>query len=326
MATTLPSIETLMPYGWTNEENQEYLARRPVPLGFRIDPGSSTAACADEWDRWLNARAVRMADFLWPIWAPGTGWIGAAARHSVELTRVDLALIAKLRPQMAERIADDATKPTARHREAFREEDEGAPGKTLVYYTRAFPEALKAELNTWIVAGGIDIARPASQGLKKLFMRPRPQQVAMQANMPIVVERSSSAITPAMISGHCIQGTLALASVEAGLDGWLAAFPAVRDVLRRFLVDTGDRRVLAGLHYPSDNIGSWYTALCLCAHVWGREKGAALRQALWQSIQDHSRVLRAVKDAAASGEGKVYVPILERLNRAAADGDPLPSE
>jgi hypothetical protein len=66
-----------------------------------------------------------------------------------------------------------------------------------------------------------------------------------------------------MISGHCLEGCLAGAWLawclqfdSQGLDH--LDWRRVHKALQQWSVDIGDRRVMAQVHYPSDNIGSWW--------------------------------------------------------------------
>jgi hypothetical protein len=301
----------LPPYGYVNADNAAFLAKRPVPLGFRLKPDDGPVASAEGWEKWRDSLADEMASFLWPIYKL-RGWSGKAVTTAMDLTEADLEIMRAMQPKMEQRIQGGG-KPTGRQADAWLREDEAAPGATFEYYQSKFPAMLQTEMAKAIVIGGIDIARPASQGLKQLFQRPRPFQVAMMLRQknPIVVQASRSAITPAMISGHCIQGTLALAQVQAALGEVLDSSPGLADDVQRFLVDTGDRRVYAGLHYPSDNVGSWFAALSLCDHVFG-EKAKEIRRVLWHAITTHSEVYKALEQT-----GGVYADPLKRLKSAA---------
>ena len=300
----------LPPYGCVNADNVAFLAKRPVPAGFRANPDGPVAS-AREWEQWRDRLAGEMADFLWPVFG-NKGWTGKAVATAMKLTLADLEIMRTLQPKMEQRIQAGG-RPTGKQADAWQREDEGAPGATFEYYQSKFPAMLQTEMGKAIVTGGIDIARPASQGLKQLFQRPRPFQVAMMLGQkkPMVVQASRSAITPAMISGHCIQGTLALAQVQLVLGEVLDATPGLADDLQRFFIDTGDRRVYAGLHYPSDNVGSWFTALSLCDHVFG-EKAQQIRNVLWHAITTHSEVYRALEQT-----GGIYSDLLARLRSAA---------
>ncbi|NDZ16734.1 phosphatase PAP2 family protein [Variovorax sp. WS11] len=295
------------PYGLINTENARYLATRPVPEGFRRDPTSPRPSDAEEWEEWLIELAQEMSDFLWPIYQDNE-WVGRAVAHAMDLTQIDLMVMQALQPTMEERIRG-AISPTDRHRIAWAHEDEGPPRFTLALYQAVWPAELEADLNRAILTGGVDIARPASQGLKKLFQRPRPQLTALTLGLKdgLEVQPSKSAITPSMISGHCIQGTMALAQVHYWLADAAKQRPGLLQLLNRFLIDTGDRRVFAGLHYPSDNIGSWFVSLRLCAHVYG-DGAARVRSGLWSAIQECSTVFKAMKE-----QGGLYTDLLAKL-------------
>jgi hypothetical protein len=301
----------LPPYGLINTDNASYLAKRPMPEGFSHDPASPSPALADEWDEWLGALAYEMADFLWPVYE-NNKWVGAAASSAIDLTRADLDIIKSLQPMMDARI-DGANCPTERHRVAWLHEDEGAPRVTMAFYHAQWPAELEADLNRAIVTGGIEIARPASQGLKRRFQRPRPQLTALLFDLPggLEVQPSKSAITPAMISGHCIQGTMALAQIHFWLAGAIKSKVGLLELVERFLIDTGDRRVYAGLHYPSDNVSSWFVALRLCERLYGGD-AARVRSALWNAIRTHSTVYRAM-----NRYGGLYQGLIARLEAAA---------
>lgn len=317
------AVCVLPPYGEINAENASFLGRRPVPAGFRAQPNSKLPSAAEPWEQWLSSTAEHMSDFLWPIYRDGA-WVGKSAQHATALTLLDLEMVRSLQHRFHERIAGQDGTFTARQSEAFQKEDEGAPGSTFLFYKSGLPTYLESELNRAILVGGLEIARPASQGLKRIFQRPRPQQTAMLLGVKgIVVQLSKSAITPAMISGHCIQGSLAFAQVLASMSDVPAA---LLDAVGRFLIETGDRRVYAGLHYPTDNIGSWYVALRLCPHVFG-DKAEAVRTGLWQAISKHSAVHAALIKSLESPfkplrtSAALYAPMLEELEKAAKGED-----
>lgn len=307
-----PVALELPPYGLINAENAAFLSKRPVPERFRLDPASRVPSGADEWESWLAALAQEMSNFLWPIYRSGA-WTGDAGDSAAALTRADFGLLRTLQLKMSERILGQGA-ITARQIDAFLTEDDAPPGSTFEFYQSKFPAMLNAELKASILTGGRDIARPASQGLKKVFQRPRPHQVAMLWGIEeLVVQPSKSAITPAMISGHCVQGALALAQVQASMGDVLTGTTGLLDDVQRFLIDTGDRRVYAGLHYPSDNLGSWFVALRLCEHVYGIDSDT-VRRNLWEAIQKHSAVFHAISK---TGTASPYAPLLDRLNSAA---------
>jgi hypothetical protein len=75
------------------------------------------------------------------------------------------------------------------------------------------------------------------------------------------------------------------------------------DVFRQFVIDVGDRRVFAGVHYPSDNLASWYVAMRLIPRVFlADEKIYEPRKFLWNAIQ-RSLVYKAMVAHTTSGAG-----------------------
>ena len=319
MAKSVSSDSTIRPWmhpwGVINDENRSYLEQRPVPAGFRAKHGAQVVSSADAWDRWLDKLSLEMADWLWPVFEAGA-WRGAAQVSMWELTVADLELIGELSVLLNARVQGNAH-PGGRHRELWQAEDETAPGPTLVHYQAELLSVHEAEFNRAVMAGAIATARPMSQGLKRRFQRPRPQQTSLWLGRnDLTVMASKSAITPAMISGHCVQSTLALGKIFVALQDVMAEQPVLHATLPRYLLDHGDRRVYAGLHYPSDNVGSWYAALRLCPHVFGSES-AAVRDFLWKSITAHSDVYRALLAVVSSNPKSPFAPLLNRLREAA---------
>ena len=311
----------LPPYGHINADNASYLARRPVPDGFRLIPAQPAVSGADEWERWLARLAGQMSDFLWPVFLQGR-WEGAAAANAVALTEADLALMAGAALDRLDARIVTAAGPSARQRTAWQLEDDAPPGPSFDLYGAPWPKALESEVTRAVLSGGIDLARPASQGLKRLFQRPRPQLTSLLLGRPALqVLPSKSAITPSMVSGHCIQGMLALAQVFVAMRPVLDAKPELSALVQRFWIDTGDRRVFAGLHYPSDNVGSWYASLRLCPHLFGAD-ALEVRDFLWKAIRKRSAVFHALQQAVTQAPESPYALLMRHLASAAAGKEP----
>jgi hypothetical protein len=98
--------------------------------------------------------------------------------------------------------------------------------------------------------------------------------------------------------------------VGAALEQLLNSGQTITDAFRQYLVDPGDRRVMAGVHYPFDNIASWLMIFLAIPYV--RNQGA--KEEFWQAI-GKSKVYRLMAEA----DG-VYRPALEAL-KAAYRGD-----
>ena len=118
-----------------------------------------------------------------------------------------------------------------------------------------------------------------------------------------------TAVTPSMISGHCFETIMGGAAaycraIDAGLGS------DTIDALARHTVDVGDRRVFAGVHYPSDNLSSWLTALLLMPIVCPDPKAPTWA---WNAISSHSRVYQVI--SANTQDGSAHAPSLDLLRR-----------
>lgn len=142
--------------------------------------------------------------------------------------------------------------------------------------------------------------RPPISRIKFLFQRPRPWTTA--AGMGVDDFRwviaggfhaSHTGMHPSFISGHCIQGMLGGCSV---LDAWLSSgeeIPGHRlRAIQKYMVDWGDRRVFAGVHYPTDNIGSWTLLRQLTANLF--QNAERIEEFVVSAITQHSQVFSDV--------------------------------
>lgn len=79
------------------------------------------------------------------------------------------------------------------------------------------------------------------------------------------------------------------------------------EALEQFGVDIGDRRVFAGVHYPSDNLSSWILALRL-----GREVFADPR--VWLFLAEAIQKRSAVYQTLVSSGKSAYSDALGEVN------------
>lgn len=297
------------------------------PEKFRLRDG--TRPTAAQWTAWLDDLADDLATFLWPRYAGGS-WVGAATGWMTELSIVDLALMPALATQLDTLIGST----TITHKALFVAEDEAPPSITgfLHYHPAAGTPRLK-KMPALIAEGGGAFAGLVALCIKQRMQRPRPYQVAMMlGGAGLKHETANSAITPSLISGHCIQGAMALVNVVHGLehrpDGSVEPLdPTFLGHLQAFLIDGGDRRVFAGVHYPSDNISSWYCALRMCRHFFFDAAGdpaqtatdqERARAVLWDAVSSKSAVYSAIQRAVAAGTAPALAGPLQRLQDEAA--------
>ena len=144
---------------------------------------------------------------------------------------------------------------------------------------------------------------------KRALQRPRPYQMALVMGKPggHIYEEAFTAASPSMSSGHCLQGLIGVGGIfEFFIEKGTPIIGEHADALRQYGVDIGDRRVMAGVHYPSDNLCSWIIALRMAEHVY--READAVKKELALAIQQ-SQIFQLI---AGSGV-EVYKPALEML-------------
>ena len=91
---------------------------------------------------------------------------------------------------------------------------------------------------------------PIVMNLKWLHNRPRPYQLGPKYGMEIKYIRTDTHDTPAYPSGHTAYGNLVALILSEKYTKYSKNFQA-------FAIQTGEARVLQGVHYPSDNDASF---------------------------------------------------------------------
>ena len=298
------------PYGYMNAGLQWEIDSLRLPDTFMVDGRAGTPA---EWQDFLEKLVDEIADFLWPRFDRTTEkWVGAAKAGMLDLTVADLDLM-EVPPLagmfLAEVMSRDAGLGVT-HKARFMDEDDSKFTSLEIYLPKLSADAQK-QLKTAVVTTLVRFG-PSPLRFKEAFQRPRPYQIAFMLNRKFTNEWAKSGVTPSLMSGHSIQG------VVGGCGAYLAmrrdlesALGAVED-LQQFSVDFGDRRVFAGVHYPSDNIASWFIALRLCDHLFG-SLGQVAKNFMWQAISKKSEVFKAIVAKLAADASSPYAKPIERL-------------
>lgn len=245
---------------------------------------------------WVNDLATKLSAFAWPQWT-SQGWDGDAAQSAEALTKADMAIMSTFMPQMYQ----EAGQKGARSNSWWFDWEDDLPGKSWDSRFKAgFPgcnvdlEQFRLTVGEWAMdryCGSVTFM------LKRRLQRPRAFQMAwvLGHKYPIAPSSSISAWSPSAISGHAFQGLM-------GCLGAYLEFPALaayRDDLVELAADIGDRRVLAGIHYPSDNAMSWWTAFQCVKHVAkDNAQKATMRQFLRDAAQGSRFWEPMVKSAA----------------------------
>lgn len=318
-----PSIPW-MPYGALNN-----LYRLRIAVG--LVPPHWMAHEDDREALWLAFRAEvsgEVAARLWPIYDYDARAWRPFDRASMEaLTRLDFDLLHDLRAggqpgsldQQPEAPGRTPSSPT--HRTFFVNED-GRDGRPLGSdYLLAYDSSLSDHRLAAIPLVVRDVVDnkvgSASLQFKRLFQRPRAYQMSVIMGFDdFRWEVGHTSMTPSLSSGHALEGILIAAAAYARFreDGLGDLSPDSIGALQQFGVDIGDRRVMAGIHYPSDNLASWWIALRLSAGIFD---DAAVTDFIRDAVISRSAVFRLMSKAADDAVGQPYREMLELITSEA---------
>lgn len=274
------------PYGEMTEGLQNELERDPGPPKAFDTPAT-----------WATFRAGITADLqrtLWPIWDEASQqWIGRTIQQMTDLTRTDLGLLLMFRNRLV-------TPPTPPNPElplpthgAFYNSEDLSGGFLDMFgkYNKAVTSQTLHLLKSALEDGGKKYGTIPHQ-FKVLFQRPRAFQMTfILRTTPVKPVRAYTAGSPALPSGHTIQALLGIGAVLEKRSTFPAT-PLLVESLQQLAVDIGDRRVLAGLHYPSDSIASWIIVMRVASHVF--PSGSGVPELLLEAIKRKSLVYQVV--------------------------------
>jgi hypothetical protein len=301
--------DKLPPYGYMNDAWMYDVRTRRVPVRFRLGGGDADEA---EFQAWLEKNVNEMANYLWPQWKDGK-WHGKARDTAWALTEADLNLMdTALRGKLRERVACRSQEEQGTHAAFFEAEDLNSPIDTLAKYDPAISAPLMIDLKKAMTQALVDFG-PAPLRFKQCFQRPRPYQTAFLLNRPFTYEWGKSAVSPSLISGHCVQ------AMVAGGNGYvknlrrLGLIAGAEENLMQWTVDAGDRRVFAGVHYPSDNVSSWIIALTVSDNYVFGELGNEAKAFLSAAIR-RSLVYQAIESAVKADPKSPFALPTQRLH------------
>lgn len=262
------------------------------PTAWR--PQHSTAEREKTWLAWRKETVDLITAALWPIWdSASSTWVQGDPSEMMALTLADFELFDKINNDGV--FDRHPTSPVAAasiptHRQFFLDEDTAKLGERYYFYDTTLPATqLDKILPDFRHALG-DKTGSLSIQVKQLIQRPRAYQIAKLLNRGHRFELAITSMTSSMSSGHCFQGCFISAGIyEAWLHRNFDSTLEQRMALGQFGVDIGDRRVLAGAHYPSDNLASWIMALRLIREVSTDKR---VHRFLARSIIDQSLVFK----------------------------------
>jgi hypothetical protein len=302
----------LLPWGLMNEVFESEVAARPIPRDWKPLDGSLDLQTA--FRVWKGRVARQIGYTLWPAYRRDKYLWGTPAVG--RLLDADFRLLHQLHPLLQQPI-EGAFPTTVTQADYFSQEDDVTIeiGTGYERYDPLLPGNLRSELLGVIKDGIVDKSGNLDLLFKQIFQRPRPYQVAfLQKRSKFSYREAKSANTPSLVCGHCLEGAMGGCNAYVKLRSRMSK-TSIR-VLRQFSVDIGDRRVLAGIHYPSDNLSSWITALNLVPHVFDAATAPDVKIFLWEAISAHSLVYAAIRANAQSSKNSPYrkaIQLLEAL-------------
>jgi hypothetical protein len=323
------------PYGVPNREDAgstslyDTFHSKNIPLDWT--PPDPSADREQQWQTWFAGVIAKINEVLWPSWDPlQCDWKPAPSVEFMErLTRADFAVFAQMERERLNRGLDQAPETPNRgpairsHRQLFIIEDgrslDGGPtvidfASYYATYDAKLDKDNSAYVETLYFNSTPHKLHFIPYQVKALLQRPRPYQTALLlGHLYFTNELAQSGLTPSACSGHCLQGLTGIAGVYEYFH--LSGFPleeANLKCLRQYAADIGDRRVMAGVHYPSDNLCSWIILMHLADRVFKDPTAACF---IWKAITKQSWVYDSMVRCQEAAEA--YKPALDHLHSLA---------
>lgn len=148
------------------------------------------------------------------------------------------------------------------------------------------------------------------QSLKAKFQRPRPFQAVLETNSKGFWHHlSQTAHSPSLPSGHCVETLFGALNAYVGFaSNSSSIWQQYRNELAAWSAQVADRRVYAGLHYPSDSFASWICVSHLIPVLFSSGDHSQLaRDCLIRSIQ-------ASECWTLAQNIRVFAPAIDRLS------------
>lgn len=282
------------------------------PPKFNQPTASETAPVT--YEDWFGKTLALLQKSVWPVWDQAKSrWNDGDPNHSAEQVEeiIQARTVEDLRIGLGLQglFAQVPTPPypllgIRPHRQFFLREDEKSHElkfPTMQYYDRNLRPELASGIETRFFGGMTTRAGSVALQFKHRMQRPRAFQMAFLLEgeaSKFAYHQANTAHSPAIISGHGLQGLMGgVSAVEALLS---SNYPDVDEYLPavwQFAVDMGDRRAMAGVHYPSDNLASWVVALRLTPYVTVKEHADQILRQLSAAITTQSAVYAALKAA-----------------------------
>jgi hypothetical protein len=283
------TIDDLKPFGHMAIDFRSEMELSLPPTAWRQD--------LKRFPDWLAEMTQKIADRVWPRW--NAGWEGASRAGAIALTQADLLMMLSL-----DKVLDEP----ARQGDRKKTNGDWYELEDMIFlwddqFKLALPGcAVDAKLLTesFRNGGAFKFSQSLVWMLKDRLQRPRAHQAAYWLGLRAPrTALAKSAWSPSAISGHAYVGIVGCLNVFLEFGNRLT--PVELAKLREMAVDIGDRRVFASVHYPSDNVLSWWTALEAIPYLCADGTAPTLTQFVIEAVRT-SRVYDAVVRSPAHRE------------------------
>lgn len=273
-------------------------------------PGLPQQQRLASFNDWQQERLDEFAATLWPRFDFGKReWVGQAKSFAEGLTKFEIDVMIDAFMGSTHILTTTPSSPLAvndieSHLKHYNYEDQSPnpPGFGYQQYDRTLTIVEeKTLLKTMLeaISAGNSIGKKCAGHFwfKFNMQRPRPLHAAMvfECESDFVSELSQRGQHPSFVSGHCFQGTMMACAV---LENWIKTNPNLTkdriDSLAQYMVDFGDRRVFAGVHYPTDNVASWVLAISLIPEVF--EEAQPILNFVRTAVTRRSTVFKTIRD------------------------------
>jgi hypothetical protein len=322
MTTVTWKDSGLLPYGLL-----------PTLATINDTPPADWRGAPADFVTWREGMLTLIQEKIWPVSDPAVkSWVGNSAAFLREITLADLRILHAISADGPLKLLNQLPASPLRHlgcplHQAFYDAEDGG---TAIADPRKMYDR-QSDADTFLTPIGDLFSRGRGRKstlgmiywLKRALQRPRPFQCGLWLDVSIKHEGARSGLHPAMISGHCLQGMASLAGIAERLLMDRAAVSQEQwSWIRRICADFGDRRVMAGVHFPSDNLASWIVMLDLCQHVVDGTVLTGVKQQISEAIRTSEIYRRIIIDMQAGGSH--YGPAVGALHDRMVSGLPVP--
>ena len=282
------------------------------------------------FNAWRKEKLLEFVEHLWPQFDfQRRVWVGPSTTFARDLTELEIDVMIDafmgsdhiLQTHPSSALASPDIENHLAHYE-YEDQKPHPPGVNYRQYDRTLStieEEVFLDVMLKAISAGTNIGEKSAGHFwfKNNMQRPRPFHAAMvfRREASFVSELTERGQHPSIVSGHCFQGIMMACAV---LEKWRATNPNLSqdrvDSLAQYMVDFGDRRVFAGVHYPTDNIASWVLALSLIPEVFDDHQ--PILDFVRKAVSDRSMVFQTVRNRFTrpdvQGVTKTVISLLDR--------------